>query len=694
LQPKPLTKQIDPSSFAPVSAEVPTLGLLDGVGPRSPDDLALEQRGPTLHLYGGGYRAALFHLGALTRLNELGLLANLDTVGAVAGGSILAALLAAQVPWPLQGAFRGWPEAVAEPMRGIARRNARARALLRKPISLGPVGAALEERYARELVESLGGEPAERPRFVFGAAGLALGKMGPSEVPKDAGGLKWQIEASASPPGYEAALVQEVIVAVRDDLDAFGDAEQAVLENHGYLLVDAAVREREVVSGIEPLPPEPPHPQWMDEAKVREALATSSRRTRLGRIRPRRVARRGRTPEPASLELTTLLERFRPFVQYDSLESYRSDSVATITNLVAGRRCNTLHRADGGLIAAAAPGGEEAQLDLDFLGGQTYSNGEQVRRDDYLGESGASYAADARLMRTRIGCADVVYGHARHDDTGQLWLQYWFFYYYNDKGFLGIGLHEGDWEMIQLRLGEGGRADAVTYGQHAGGERAGWKEVERQQTAVGAVPVVYSARGSHASRLRPGSHEAPVVPDHNDGLGPRVQPRLVTIADDGPGWVLWPGRWGSSRRREAFEADSPRGPREHPQWWDPAGFHEEARPAREVPHWETAPASTPPPPQPRLTATRDGDRAVVTYRFPKPAAGEPAAARIVAAPYGDDESSVPRTRSVRVDGLEGSFALQLVPEEESEGIRVSAASEHGVPGETIAVRMGEGERAG
>ncbi len=672
-------------------AAVPTLGLLEGVGLGSSEAPGSEQRGPTLHLYGGGYRAALFHLGALTRLNELGLLANLDTVGAVAGGSILAALLAARVPWPLGGAFRDWPEAVAEPMRDIARRNARARALLRGAISAKAAGAGLEERYARELIDSLGGELPQRPRFVFGAAGLTLANIGPGD-----GAIGWRIEDAACPPGYDPALVEGAIVAVRDDLDAFGDAEQAVLENHGYLLADRAVRAhgRAVAGAIEPLPPDPPHPHWMNEARVREALASSSRRTRLGRLRPRRAERSEHTPEPITTELSELLRRFRPFVQYDSLESYRADSAATITDLVARKRCNTLRRADGRLIASAAPGEKEPQLDLDFLGGQRYANGEQVHREDFLEECGASYAADARSMRERKGNADIVYGHARHDDDGRLWLQYWLFYYYNDKGLLDIGLHEGDWEMIQLRLGGDGQPDAVTYGQHAGAERATWSEVERQQTDVGAAPVLYCARGSHAARFRPGTHEAPIVPDHNDGLGPRVRPRLVTISDAAAGWVRWPGRWGSTRRREAFEADSPRGPREHPQWWDPGGFHSEARPAREVPHWETAAAATPPPVTPRLIATYDGGRIVVDYSFPEPAKDEAPAARIVAAPYGGEAAGAPRTRSVTVESRAGSFALQLPPSDRPEGVRASAASEHGVPGETIAVPLREGERAG
>lgn len=51
-----------------------------------------------MSLSGGGFRAALFHLGVLWRLNELGLLAKLRRISSVSGGSITSALLAAR--WP------------------------------------------------------------------------------------------------------------------------------------------------------------------------------------------------------------------------------------------------------------------------------------------------------------------------------------------------------------------------------------------------------------------------------------------------------------------------------------------------------------------------------------------------------------------------------------------------------------------
>jgi hypothetical protein len=596
------------------------------------------------------------------------------------------------VSWPLDGGYREWPERVAEPMRAITRRNARARAFLRRPF---PGGAELEERYARELVGSLGGEPERGPRFVFGASGLILSGLaaGWEEC------VEWDLGSSVHPPGYEPDLVAEVIAAVRTDLDAFGEAEQAVLENHGYLLADAAVRERGLIAvkGIEPGPPQPPHPRWMSAERVRAALAASARRTAVGRLRPRRADRGGRSPQPGSPELTALLNRHRPLLQYDSLESFRADSAATICGMVAPGRCNGLYRADGSLIAAAAPREGEAQLELDFLRGGSYPNGEPVRAGDHLDECGGVHAADALALRQREGHADVVYGRARRDDEGRLWLQYWFFYYYDDRGLLGLEQHEGDWEMVQLRLGAGMEPEAVTFARHADGERLSWDEVELADSGEGPALVVYPARGSHAPLPRAGSFEAPVVPDHNDGGGPRVRPTLTTVADDGPGWVLWPGRWGATRRREFFEADSPLGPREHPQWWDPAEFHREARPTgRKV---ELGTTNRPiggggPAAVPRLELRREGELAVVSYRFGEGRAGEAVPARFVTAPF-DIGEGPSAAHSLAIEAREGSFALPLPSEREWAGVRASVVSDRGVAGTTVAMLFeSRWERAG
>src|SRR5947207_99975 len=80
-----------------------------------------------LCLSGGGYRAALFHLGALRRFNELGVLSKINTVSSVSGGSILAAHLATAVkPWPEPGQSldpKQWQDQVENPFRRFVKRN-------------------------------------------------------------------------------------------------------------------------------------------------------------------------------------------------------------------------------------------------------------------------------------------------------------------------------------------------------------------------------------------------------------------------------------------------------------------------------------------------------------------------------------------------------------------------------------------
>src|SRR5262249_34071445 len=57
--------------------------------------LERDDPGIALALSGGGYRAMLFHAGALAKLNDAGLLPELRVVSSVSGGSITSAVLAA-----------------------------------------------------------------------------------------------------------------------------------------------------------------------------------------------------------------------------------------------------------------------------------------------------------------------------------------------------------------------------------------------------------------------------------------------------------------------------------------------------------------------------------------------------------------------------------------------------------------------
>ena len=50
--------------------------------------------------------------------------------------------------------------------------------------------------------------------------------------------------------------------------------ERFVLENHGYLLAEAAIRRHADFLATKPMPP--PHCEWMEPARVRSALADSA----------------------------------------------------------------------------------------------------------------------------------------------------------------------------------------------------------------------------------------------------------------------------------------------------------------------------------------------------------------------------------------------------------------------------------
>ena len=264
------------------------------------------------------------------------------------------------------------------------------------------------------------------------------------------------------------------------------------------------------------------------------------------------------------------------------------------------------------MVASARPEPGQQQLDLGFLGGSKYRNGAAASSTDFLDAHGRDYVADSRRMHGNAQYADRCYGHIVREANGTRWLQYWFFYYYNDKSFMGIGLHEGDWEMIQLRLDANDTPTIATYAHHSEGEGFRWADLHRRKVGSYEVPVVYVGRGSHASFAKPGQHQTmwPLPPDYADGKGEKKRPVLETISN-ATSWVPWPGKWGSSD-------SSPRGPAQHGQWRDPAAWHREVSSAsvRSTRARARAAPSPPEPPAPTLTVRRVEDRAVVEYSFP------------------------------------------------------------------------------
>jgi NTE family protein len=393
---------------------------------------AVERDGIGLCLSGGGYRATLFHLGALLRLNELGILDRVKTISSVSGGSIMAAGLAAAIvkrAGPLGGLSRAeWEKDVSGPVREVTKKNIRTWPVLNRLLPWNWLRSAtgvetLAATYEKELTPLRLAQLPITPRFVLCATDLSFGVnwtftredlgdwqagykappgdwplgravaasscfppvfnplpigMEPSELklghapqgpardscikglrlsdggvydnlglepvwkdhktvlvsdggalfnPEGDKNLLWRLKRYVSiqgnqdhalrirwlisnftsglmtgtywgvggagsnygvPDWYSKSLARDVIAGIRTDLDAFSDAEAGVLENHGYLLADTAVKTH-AATLLPPNPPpvRPPHPEWLPprrvEAELREALKDSGKRNYLGR---------------------------------------------------------------------------------------------------------------------------------------------------------------------------------------------------------------------------------------------------------------------------------------------------------------------------------------------------------------------------------------------------------------------------
>jgi NTE family protein len=145
-----------------------------------PDSAATDRSKTALALSGGGFRATLFHLGTLTRLNELKLLGHIERISSVSGGSIAAGLLAKA--WSRldfkEGRATKLNELVIDPVRAFCGRNIDKWAIFKGAALPGKrIGDVLAEVYD-ELLDGMTLEQLpERPQFVFKATNLQTGRL-------------------------------------------------------------------------------------------------------------------------------------------------------------------------------------------------------------------------------------------------------------------------------------------------------------------------------------------------------------------------------------------------------------------------------------------------------------------------------------------------------------------------------------
>jgi RsiW-degrading membrane proteinase PrsW (M82 family) len=177
------------------------------------------------------------------------------------------------------------------------------------------------------------------------------------------------------------------------------------------------------------------------------------------------------------------------------------------------------------------------------------------------------------------GPSPTIYAKVIHDQQNQKTIiQYWLFYYYNDW----FNKHEGDWELVQVILDESRTPEWVVLGQHHGGTRRSWENVQIENDTH---PAVFVALGSHANYF----WDNETFPNGLDigntrleifdrtGLSARSIPKVILLPSaekdstefaESPtnGWLFFGGRWGESSTQSDF--GGPLGPSVKGIQWD------------------------------------------------------------------------------------------------------------------------------
>jgi NTE family protein len=140
------------------------------------------QPGIGIALSGGGFRAMLFHAGALARMNELGLLSKAERISSVSGGSIMNGHLA--LSWgklgqaDANGSFANFKHIVVEPVLAFSRQKIDVVDALTGLLPWTSASDQVAKSYDKYLFggKTLQDMP-DAPRFIFCATNLQTGVL-------------------------------------------------------------------------------------------------------------------------------------------------------------------------------------------------------------------------------------------------------------------------------------------------------------------------------------------------------------------------------------------------------------------------------------------------------------------------------------------------------------------------------------
>lgn len=156
---------------------MPDLTALSPVHDHPGDPADQPTSGTALCMSGGGYRAMLFHLGSLWRLNELNQLNKTNLFSSVSGGSITNGVLAMnwdKLNFDANGFARNFDALVTQPVRGMASDSIDVSSILEG--AFGGISKHIADHYNQNLFHGAKlNQLPHAPEFLFNATSLQTG---------------------------------------------------------------------------------------------------------------------------------------------------------------------------------------------------------------------------------------------------------------------------------------------------------------------------------------------------------------------------------------------------------------------------------------------------------------------------------------------------------------------------------------
>src|SRR2546422_4279855 len=178
-----------------------------------------------LAMSGGGFRATLFHLGTLWRLNELAYLPKVDRISSVSGGSITSGVLGvhwSKLEWA-SGIATNFQDEIVKPLRAFCGLLIDGPAIAEGAIlPWKDISRIVEDEYRKHLFgpATLQDLP-DQPRFIFNATNFTTGvdfrfskpyagdyRIG--QVPAPAFSVALAVTASSAFPPFLSPVIRDV----------------------------------------------------------------------------------------------------------------------------------------------------------------------------------------------------------------------------------------------------------------------------------------------------------------------------------------------------------------------------------------------------------------------------------------------------------------------------------------------------